>query len=63
MSILTKELLDSFEASTDSYETSATLPPVIYRSEEILNFEKEALFGFGERLWRWKNGISDNAVG
>jgi phenylpropionate dioxygenase-like ring-hydroxylating dioxygenase large terminal subunit len=45
MSILTKELLDSFEASTDSYETSATLPPVIYRSEEFLNFEKEALFG------------------
>jgi len=44
MSILTAELLTSFESSIDTSETSDTLPAEIYTSEEFLDFERRALF-------------------
>ncbi len=44
MSILTDELLTSFESSIDTSETSDTLPAEIYTSEEFLDFERHALF-------------------
>ncbi len=42
--VLSPELLASFEESTGSIETALTMPPVIYTSEEFLDFEREALF-------------------
>ena len=44
MSILTDELLASFESSIDTFENSDTLPAEIYTSEEFLAFERRALF-------------------
>ena len=44
MSILTDELLVSFESSIDTFENSDTLPAEIYTSEEFLDFERRALF-------------------
>ena len=44
MSILTDELLTSFESSIDTFENSDTLPAEIYTSEEFLDFERRALF-------------------
>ena len=44
MSILTDELLASFESSIDTFENSDTLPAEIYTSEEFLDFERRALF-------------------
>ena len=43
MSILTDELLASFESSIDTFENSDTLPAEIYTSEEFLDFERRAL--------------------
>jgi phenylpropionate dioxygenase-like ring-hydroxylating dioxygenase large terminal subunit len=44
MSALTPDLLASLDASIDDVATAATLPPVLYTSDEVLAFEKEALF-------------------
>ena len=44
MSILTDELLASFESSIARFENSDTLPAEIYTSEEFLDFERRALF-------------------
>jgi phenylpropionate dioxygenase-like ring-hydroxylating dioxygenase large terminal subunit len=44
MTILTPELLASFDASVTDVTTALTLPPEIYTSEEFLAFEREALF-------------------
>lgn len=44
MTILTEELLASFDASVTDVATAITLPPVIYTSEEFLEFERNALF-------------------
>ena len=44
MSVLTPDLLSSLDASTDDVSTAATLPPALYTSEEVLAFEREALF-------------------
>lgn len=44
MTALTPELLDSLTASTADVSSAATLPPVLYTSEEVLAFEREALF-------------------
>jgi phenylpropionate dioxygenase-like ring-hydroxylating dioxygenase large terminal subunit len=41
---LTPELLDSLTSSTSDVATAATMPPVLYTSEEVLAFEREALF-------------------
>ena len=46
--ILTKELLDSFGSSTIDLARAATLPPIIYTSEEFLEFERRSLF---DREW------------
>ena len=44
MTILTDDLLASFDASITDFSTAITMPPVIYTSEEFLAFEREALF-------------------
>lgn len=44
MTILTNDLLASFDASITDFSTALTMPPAIYTSEEFLNFEREALF-------------------
>lgn len=44
MSVLTDDLLSSFDASITDFSTAITMPPVIYTSEEFLEFEREALF-------------------
>jgi phenylpropionate dioxygenase-like ring-hydroxylating dioxygenase large terminal subunit len=44
MTMLTNELLTSFDASTTDYATAITMPPEIYTSEEFLEFEREAIF-------------------
>ena len=41
MSILTDELLVSFESSIDTFENSDTIPAEIYTSEEFLDFERQ----------------------
>jgi phenylpropionate dioxygenase-like ring-hydroxylating dioxygenase large terminal subunit len=48
MTVLTNDLLSSFDTSITSVATAETLPPVIYTSEEFLAFERRALF---EREW------------
>jgi phenylpropionate dioxygenase-like ring-hydroxylating dioxygenase large terminal subunit len=48
MTDLTDELLASFDASITDVATAETLPPIIYTSEEVLAFEKRALF---DREW------------
>ena len=44
MTILTNDLLASFDASITDFSTALTMPPAIYTSEEFLNFEREVLF-------------------
>ena len=44
MTILTDDLLASFDASVTDYTTAVTLPPEIYTSEEFLSFERDAVF-------------------
>lgn len=44
MTALTPDLLASLDASTTDVATAATLPPVLYTSEEVLAFERDALF-------------------
>jgi phenylpropionate dioxygenase-like ring-hydroxylating dioxygenase large terminal subunit len=44
MSSLSNELLDSLDASIGDVAQASTLPPELYTSEEVLAFEKEALF-------------------
>ena len=44
MTALTPDLLESLTASTADVAEAATLPPVLYTSEEVLAFEREALF-------------------
>ena len=49
MTILTADLLASFDASVTDFSTAITMPPVIYTSEEFLDFERQALFA---REWQ-----------
>ena len=42
MSILTNDLLTSFDTSTTDYATAVTLPPEIYTSEEFLATARNA---------------------
>lgn len=44
MTALTPDLLASLDASTTDVATAATLPPLLYTSEEVLAFEREAVF-------------------
>ena len=44
MTMLTGDLLESFEDSITDVATAVTLPPEIYTSEEFLAFERRALF-------------------
>jgi nitrite reductase/ring-hydroxylating ferredoxin subunit len=44
MTILTRELLDTFAASTGDVNEAQALPPVLYTSPEFYAFEKEAIF-------------------
>ncbi len=44
MTILTPELLNALGSSATDVETAETLPPVVYTSDEFLEFEKRALF-------------------
>jgi len=46
MTVLTDDLLQSFAASIDDVATARTMPPVIYTSDEFLNFERKALFDY-----------------
>jgi len=43
--VLTDDLLDSFAASVAPVGEAVTLPPVLYTSEEFLEFERRSLFG------------------
>ena len=43
-SVLTPELLASFDASVVDVADAITMPPVIYTSEEFLDFERDTLF-------------------
>jgi phenylpropionate dioxygenase-like ring-hydroxylating dioxygenase large terminal subunit len=45
MTDLTSELLAELDSSIDSVATASTLPPVLYTSGEVLELEKEVLFG------------------
>ena len=49
MTILTAELLDSFDASIADVTIAITMPPEIYTSEEFLRFERDAVFA---REWQ-----------
>ena len=44
MSLLTNDLLASFDASVADVEDARTMPPEIYTSDEFLAFERRALF-------------------
>ena len=44
MTVLTDELLASFDASVTDVAKAVTMPPVIYTSEEFLAFERDAVF-------------------
>ena len=44
MTVLTTELLDSLDSSIEDVSRAATLPPALYTSEEVLEFEREALY-------------------
>jgi phenylpropionate dioxygenase-like ring-hydroxylating dioxygenase large terminal subunit len=48
MTVLTTELLHAFDASITDVAEAVTMPPVIYTSEEFLEFERAALF---DREW------------
>jgi phenylpropionate dioxygenase-like ring-hydroxylating dioxygenase large terminal subunit len=45
MSVLTPELLSSFDASVKPVNESRLLPPVLYTSDEFYEFERDAIFG------------------
>ena len=44
MTVLTDELLASFDASVTDVAKAVTMPPEIYTSEEFLAFERDAVF-------------------
>ena len=44
MTVLTTDLLTSFDASVTDVATAETMPPAIYTSEEFLDFERRAVF-------------------
>ncbi len=44
MTVLTPDLLTSFDASVTVVATAETMPPAIYTSEEFLEFERRAVF-------------------
>jgi len=44
MSILTPELLRSFESSVAPQPAADTLPAVVYTSDEFLEFERSAIW-------------------
>jgi len=44
MTMLTADLLASFDASVTDYATAITLPPEIYIDDEFLEFERRAVF-------------------
>ena len=44
MSVLSAELLASFDASVTDVTTALTMPPVVYTDDEFLAFERNALF-------------------
>lgn len=44
MTALTPELFASLDASTNDVAIASTLPPVLYTSEEVLAFERDAVF-------------------
>jgi phenylpropionate dioxygenase-like ring-hydroxylating dioxygenase large terminal subunit len=44
MTVLTPDLLSSFDASVTDVATAETMPPTIYTSEEFLAFERRAVF-------------------
>ena len=44
MTVLTPDLLTSFDASVTDVATAQTMPPAIYTSEEFLEFERRAVF-------------------
>jgi phenylpropionate dioxygenase-like ring-hydroxylating dioxygenase large terminal subunit len=44
MTVLTPDLLTSFDASVTDVATAETMPPAIYTSEEFLEFERRAVF-------------------
>ncbi len=44
MTVLTPELLASFDASITDVAAAVTMPPVVYTSDDFLAFEREALF-------------------
>lgn len=45
MSVLTNELLASFDTSTLPTAQAETLPPLVYTSSEFYEFERDAIFG------------------
>jgi phenylpropionate dioxygenase-like ring-hydroxylating dioxygenase large terminal subunit len=44
LTVLSRELLDSFEPSVRDVNEACLLPPVVYTSEEFYAFEREAIF-------------------
>ena len=44
MSVLTSDLLASLDSSTEDVAKASMLPPVLYTSEEVLAFERDALY-------------------
>jgi phenylpropionate dioxygenase-like ring-hydroxylating dioxygenase large terminal subunit len=44
MTVLTNDLLASFDSSTCEFSKAETMPPLIYTSAEFLEFERRALF-------------------
>jgi hypothetical protein len=44
MTILTDDLLASFDASVADFAKALTMPPQIYTSDEFLEFERRAVF-------------------
>ena len=44
MTAMTKELLASLDASSQGVGEAVTLPPALYTSEEVLEFEREAIY-------------------
>jgi len=44
MTAMTEELLASLEASSQGVAEAVTLPPALYTSEEVLDFERDAIY-------------------
>ena len=44
MSVLNQDLFDSLDASIVDVSEAETLPPVLYTSDEVLDFERDALY-------------------